>query len=195
MITDDLAEIADELEIITDRSIYRGPTKMPSSFSTAGRDGEFDGYEHEIFDSEADAQAFLKSLLEPELPLPLDRESSNEVRRLPSQHRNDFCAIMVCEWCEHTQNLRPDYDDDYYHKPVISRTRIKTCGKIAAGVREPRTAAAASINYWKQHMMNSPQFNGAFWICDRVRPPGRFGGRGANRSHMNAAKKCSTKNC
>lgn len=68
IITDDLAEIAGDLEITPIVPIYRGPTKYAVKFGTAGPDGEHDGYEHEIFESEADAQAFLKSLLEPAAP-------------------------------------------------------------------------------------------------------------------------------
>jgi hypothetical protein len=66
-VTDDLSEIADDLDITPVIPIYRGHTKYAVKFGTASHDGEFDGYEHEIFDSEADAQAFLKSLLEPEV--------------------------------------------------------------------------------------------------------------------------------
>jgi hypothetical protein len=66
MITDDLAEIADDLEITAVVPIYRGPTKYAVKFGTAGPDGEFDGYEHEVFDNLADAEKFWKSLLETE---------------------------------------------------------------------------------------------------------------------------------
>lgn len=66
LITDDLAEIADELDITPIVPIYRGPTKYAVKFGTATHEGEFDGYEHEIFDSMTEAEGFLKSLLETE---------------------------------------------------------------------------------------------------------------------------------
>lgn len=66
MVTDDLAEIADELDITAVVPIYRGPTKYVVKFGTATHDDEFDGYEHELFDSLAEAEKFLASLMETE---------------------------------------------------------------------------------------------------------------------------------
>lgn len=66
MITDDISEIADDLDITPIVPIYRGPTKYAVKFGTADCAGEFDGYEHEIFDSQAGAEKFLASLLETE---------------------------------------------------------------------------------------------------------------------------------
>jgi hypothetical protein len=66
MITDDLAEIADDLDITAVVPIYRGPTQYAVKFGTATHEGEFDGYEHELFSSLAEAQDFLKSLMETE---------------------------------------------------------------------------------------------------------------------------------
>lgn len=66
-----------------------------------------------------------------------------KIQKITYQHRNDFCAIMVCEWCEHTQELNSGYNDAYYHNSVIPKLECKTCGKDRAGVREPRTAAGS----------------------------------------------------
>lgn len=66
MISDDLAEIADELEITAIVPIYRGQTQYAVKYSTAGPDGEFDGHDHQVFSNHAEAEAFLQSLYEEE---------------------------------------------------------------------------------------------------------------------------------
>ena len=66
MISDDLAEITDDLDITAVVPIYRGPTQYAVKFGTATADGEYDGTEHELFDNLAAAQTFLKSLADAE---------------------------------------------------------------------------------------------------------------------------------
>ena len=63
LISDDLAEVVDDdLEVTPVVPIYRGPTQYVVKFGTATCDGEYDGTEHQLFDTEAEADAFLKSL-------------------------------------------------------------------------------------------------------------------------------------
>lgn len=54
------------------------------------------------------------------------------------EYRRDFHAIMVCEHCDHTQELKTGYDDDYYHNRVIPAMTCDKCGKNRKGeiVRE-----------------------------------------------------------
>lgn len=63
-ITDDLSEITFDEDAVPVVPIYRGHTKYAVRFGTATTDGEYDGTEHELFDSLAEAEAFLKSLHE-----------------------------------------------------------------------------------------------------------------------------------
>jgi plasmid rolling circle replication initiator protein Rep len=53
------------------------------------------------------------------------------------QHRNDFCAILLCEHCEHQQELNSGYNDHYYHNQVLPAIECKTCGKS----RTPQASA------------------------------------------------------
>lgn len=62
--TDDLAEIADDLDITEVVRIYRGPVEYAVKFGVDDGNGEFGGYEHEIKTTEAEADAFLRSLTE-----------------------------------------------------------------------------------------------------------------------------------
>ncbi len=63
-ITDDLAEIADDMDVTPVVRIYRGPVEYAVKFGIDDGHGEFGGYEHEIKPTEAEAEAFLKSLTE-----------------------------------------------------------------------------------------------------------------------------------
>lgn len=61
-VTDDLSEIADDMEITPVVRIYRGPVEFAVKFGVDDGHGEFGGYEHEIKPTEAEAKAFLDSL-------------------------------------------------------------------------------------------------------------------------------------
>lgn len=58
------------------------------------------------------------------------------ITEIPSHHRNDFCADMVCEHCGATQKLTTGYNDDYYHNTVIPAISCPVCTKDRAGVPE-----------------------------------------------------------
>ena len=55
-----------------------------------------------------------------------------KIRKIISQHRRDFSAIMVCEHCESEQKLNSGYDDAFYHQNVIPVMKCESCGKIAS---------------------------------------------------------------
>ena len=59
-----------------------------------------------------------------------------KIRRMLSEYRNDFSAEMVCEHCEHTQNITSGYHDNYYHTQVIPKMRCKSCGKDREGASD-----------------------------------------------------------
>lgn len=65
-ISDDLEDITQGDDITPVVQVYRGPTKYAVRFAIDDGNGEFGGYEHEIKESEAEAQEFLKSLMETE---------------------------------------------------------------------------------------------------------------------------------
>lgn len=48
------------------------------------------------------------------------------------QNRRDFAAIMECEHCGATEELKSGYDDAYYHNEVIPAMKCSKCGKTAA---------------------------------------------------------------
>lgn len=63
-ISDDLDDITQGDDITPIVEVYRGPTKYAVRFAVGDGDGEFAGYEHEIKDTEAEAEEFLASLTE-----------------------------------------------------------------------------------------------------------------------------------
>jgi len=44
------------------------------------------------------------------------------------QHRRDFSADVICEWCGNTDTLQGGYDDRYYHDQVIPNMVCIVCG-------------------------------------------------------------------
>lgn len=52
------------------------------------------------------------------------------IERIVSQHRRDFTAIYVCEYCGHTHE-GGGYDDSYFHTTVIPNMKCRKCGKMA----------------------------------------------------------------
>lgn len=41
------------------------------------------------------------------------------IKKITSQHRNDYTAVMECEHCGHEQVDKYGYDDANYHDNVI----------------------------------------------------------------------------
>jgi len=52
-----------------------------------------------------------------------------KIKKITSQYRRDFYAIMECEHCGETALNNSGYDDDNYHKNVIPNMKCKSCGK------------------------------------------------------------------
>ena len=55
------------------------------------------------------------------------------ISKITSQHRNDFCADMVCEHCGNESKLTTGYNDANYHINVIPSFYCTACGKNRAG--------------------------------------------------------------
>ena len=60
------------------------------------------------------------------------------ILKITRQHRRDFSAILVCEHCNHQQDLSGGYDDDYYHRNVIPSIECESCGKKASEDYKPQ---------------------------------------------------------
>lgn len=52
-----------------------------------------------------------------------------KIKKIISQHRRDFTAIMKCEFCGHEEKDNSGYDDRNYHDNVIPNMGCKKCGK------------------------------------------------------------------
>jgi transcription elongation factor Elf1 len=63
-----------------------------------------------------------------------------KIRKILSQYRNDFTAMMECEHCGHTEKLTSGYADDFYHQRVIPALHCTACGKDRAGEVEQTDA-------------------------------------------------------
>lgn len=59
-----------------------------------------------------------------------------KIKQVTWQHRYDFYAIMECEHCNHTAELKTGYNDAYYHSRVIPAMRCKQCGLDRDGNKE-----------------------------------------------------------
>lgn len=63
------------------------------------------------------------------------------VERVTWRHRNDFSAVMRCEHCNHTQEDRGMYADDFYIEQVIpARHYCGACGLNSLGELSPARA-------------------------------------------------------
>ncbi len=56
-----------------------------------------------------------------------------KIQKITNEHRNDFWAILECEHCNATQELRSGYHDTYYHGVVLPNISCQSCGKNSAG--------------------------------------------------------------
>lgn len=54
-----------------------------------------------------------------------------KIKKILSQHRRDFTAILICEHCETEAFLKNGYDDFNYHNNVIPAMKCKKCNAIA----------------------------------------------------------------
>jgi len=54
-----------------------------------------------------------------------------KIKKILSQSRRDFKAILECEHCGAEETLNSGYDDAYYHQHVIPEMICKKCGKKA----------------------------------------------------------------
>lgn len=52
-----------------------------------------------------------------------------KIKKIISQHRRDFTALMECEFCNHQEMDNSGYDDRYYHDNVIPNMKCKKCGE------------------------------------------------------------------
>ena len=60
-----------------------------------------------------------------------------KIKKITSQHRRDFSAIMECEHCGNEEINRYGYDDANYHQNVIPAMKCKECGKTASDDYRP----------------------------------------------------------
>lgn len=59
-----------------------------------------------------------------------------KIKKITSQNRRDYTAIMICEHCGHEQT-DDGYDDANYHKNVIPEIKCKSCDKVAPSDYKP----------------------------------------------------------
>lgn len=56
-----------------------------------------------------------------------------KIQKITFEHRNDFYAILECEHCQATQELKNGYHDQNYHVNVMPTIKCKSCGKDRNG--------------------------------------------------------------
>ena len=62
-----------------------------------------------------------------------------KIKKITSQSRRDFSAIMECEHCDATSINNYGYDDANYHQNVIPTMKCKKCGKTSGDDYRPLT--------------------------------------------------------
>lgn len=62
-----------------------------------------------------------------------------KIKKILSQYRRDFTAILECEHCGHEEKLTSGYDDANYHNNVIPTFECGKCGKRAPEDCRPLT--------------------------------------------------------
>ena len=60
-----------------------------------------------------------------------------KILEITSQHRRDFRAVMVCEFCQDITQLTNGYDDRNYHDNVIPNMVCKKCDKSTISENGP----------------------------------------------------------
>lgn len=48
---------------------------------------------------------------------------------IKNRNRRDFTGTITCESCDHSEELRSGYDDEYYHNEVIPNMKCTQCGE------------------------------------------------------------------
>lgn len=56
-----------------------------------------------------------------------------KIKEKTFQMRNDFSAILICEFCKSEQVLDGGYNDSYYYNNVLPEIHCNQCGKDAHG--------------------------------------------------------------
>ena len=56
-----------------------------------------------------------------------------KIQKITFQMGNDFYAVMECEHCGGTQELKSGYHDAFYHNHVIPAITCKNCGLNQSG--------------------------------------------------------------
>jgi predicted Zn-ribbon and HTH transcriptional regulator len=62
-----------------------------------------------------------------------------KIKKILTQYRRDFTAIMECEHCGFETTLTTGYDDERYHTHVIPHMHCPECKKQAADDYRPLT--------------------------------------------------------
>jgi len=62
-----------------------------------------------------------------------------KIKKILTQNRRDFTAILECESCGAEEKLLSGYDDAHYHQKVIPAMICKKCGKTADENYRPLT--------------------------------------------------------
>lgn len=112
-----------------------------------------------------------------------------KIKKVLGQNRNDFTAIMVCEFCDHEWKNERGYDDQYYHTVVIPGMVCENCGDCT-GDRKTKILSfrfagkdynivhdGTQIIRGAQHLemvdggpcrFEFVEENGGFWIAEQV---------------------------
>jgi len=56
------------------------------------------------------------------------------IQKITFEMGRDFHAVMACEHCNGTQDMKHGYDDMHFHSKVIPAMCCKACGKNRDGV-------------------------------------------------------------
>lgn len=72
-----------------------------------------------------------------------------KIKKLISQHRRDFTALMECEFCGYQEMDNSGYDDRYYHDNVIPNIKCTKCGEstISKGGKIEKTTTRYPEGY------------------------------------------------
>ena len=56
-----------------------------------------------------------------------------KIEKITFEMGSDFHAVLVCEHCKATQQLRSGYHDNFYHTQVMPSIKCAACGKDRMG--------------------------------------------------------------
>ena len=82
-------------------------------------------------------KGILERRLKNEVYIKYEKDSIMKIKKIVSQNRRDYVAIMVCEHCGHEQ-MDNGYDDENYHVNVIPQIECLSCKKKAGPDYVPR---------------------------------------------------------